>query len=557
MEDVPETDGNDRGVSRRAFLTRVGGVAAVTGLGGGALLASTSARPAAALTGGCGERGPLKGRARRDAAYDIRVAAADDARVQPLPAYGCGGDEDLYPTRFASYSKGLPHDRLGEVDPVAYTALLSAIDSGRNELFEAIPLGGTRRLVNPQAAMTYALEGADSHDYAIPATPAFASAERAAEMAEAYWMALTRDVPFGQYATNAVVARAAADLTRMSAFKGPKEGSVVTPRTLFRGPTSGDLAGPYVSQFLWKDVPYGPATLVQRYRATPEGLDFMTAYASWLSVQRGEAVSDAPRESTARYIRNNRDLAEWVHRDFPFQAGLAAAMILLETPGATDLGDPYRTSRTQEGFVSFGRPWVLDVVARVANAALRAAWFQKWALHRALRPEAFGGRVHNHLTNAAAYPIHSDLLVTSTVLGETKAKHGTFLLPVSYPEGSPQHPAYPSGHATFVGACVTVLKAIFNEAAAIPSPVVAADDGLSLLPWTGGTLTVGGELNKLAANVALGRCAAGVHWRSDAVEGIKLGEAVALRLLRELKGTYSEAYSGFALTRFDGTAVTV
>src|SRR5262249_446464 len=33
-------------------------------------------------------------------------------------------------------------------------------------------------------------------------------------------------------------------------------------------------------------------------------------------------------------------------------------------------------------------------------------------------------------------------------------------------------------------------------------------------PYTGAALTVGGELNKLASNIALGRDAAGVHYRS-------------------------------------------
>jgi hypothetical protein len=37
--------------------------------------------------------------------------------------------------------------------------------------------------------------------------------------------------------------------------------------------------------------------------------------------------------------------------------------------------------------------------------------------------------------------------------------------------------------------------------------------------------TVGGELNKLADNVALGRNMAAVHWRSDAEQSLLLGEA--------------------------------
>ncbi|HVF06544.1 MAG TPA: vanadium-dependent haloperoxidase [Frankiaceae bacterium] len=542
------------GVSRRGFLGRAGGVLAAAAVGVPATLHATTRR---ALAAGCSERGPLKGQARRDAAYDIRLKTADRARSQPLAAPSCDGDEDRYPLRTASFSKGLPHDRNGHVDPVAYTALLTAIETGRNELYDAIPLGGTRKLTNPHAAMTYGLEGFDSHDFVVPSPPAFDSAQRASEVVELYWMALTRDVPFAAYDTDPLVARAAADLSAMSDFRAPKIGVAVTPATLFRGHTPGDLVGPYVSQFLWKDVPFGPATISQRYRGGIEGLDFMTAFASWLSVQRGEEQAEGPRETTTRYIRNGRDLAEWVHRDFPFQAGIMAAQILLAMPGATDPGNPYVAAKTQDPFSTFGGPFVLDLVARVANAALRAAWYQKWALHRTLRPEAFGGRVHNHATGVAAYPIHDDLLLNSGVLAETRARHKTFLLPIAYAEGSPLHPAYPSGHATFVGACVTVLKALFNESAPITDPVVAGADGLALTPYTGPALTVGNELNKLAANVALGRCTAGVHYRSDAIQGLLLGEAVALRILADIRATLTEpAGAGLSLTRFNGATAT-
>jgi hypothetical protein len=79
------------------------------------------------------------------------------------------------------------------------------------------------------------------------------------------------------------------------------------------------------------------------------------------------------------------------------------------------------------------------------------------------------------------------------------------------------------------------------------------------VPYTGpgaGSLTVGGELNKLAANIALGRNAGGVHWRSDYTESLRLGEEIAIGLLREQKLTYNEHHS-FSFTRFDGTAITI
>jgi hypothetical protein len=93
---------------------------------------------------------------------------------------------------------------------------------------------------------------------------------------------------------------------------------------------------------------------------------------------------------------------------------------------------------------------------------------------------------------------------------------------MTYPEGCPTHPAYPADHAVIAGACVTVLKAFFNESFIIPSPVVASPDGRSLMPYAGSNLTVGGELNKLAADIAFGRNTASVHWRSDGVKWLKL-----------------------------------
>lgn len=207
-------------------------------------------------------------------------------------------------------------------------------------------------------------------------------------------------------------------------------------------------------------------------------------------------------------------------------------------------------------FATFGGPFVLDLVAKVTDAALKAAWCQKWAVHRRLRPEAFGGRVHNHLMQRATYPIHQDLL-GSPVLPLTNDRYRSYLLPMAYPEGSPLHTSYPAGHATLAGAGATVLKALFDESWVIPNPVEAAPDGLSLVPYTGSALTLGGELNKLAANITLPRDTAGVHWRSDGVQGMLLGEAVAIGWMRDQNNCFAEQFAGFTLTRFDGTRETI
>jgi len=73
----------------------------------------------------------------------------------------------------------------------------------------------------------------------------------------------------------------------------------------------------------------------------------------------------------------------------------------------------------------------------------------------------------------------------------------------------------------------------------------------------GVALTVGGELDKLAENVAIGRNFAGVHWRSDSQAGLELGERFAIQFLCEMKMCSRETFHGFSLTKFDGSTVTV
>ena len=501
--------------------------------------------------------GALTPQDRQTVSFQLRRDAAMYHRNQPFHAHVSNGDESI-PNYIATFSKALPHNNLGEVDPVAYQAYLKAIASGKGSDFAAIPMGGPGKLSNPQGAYAFTMEGPDGQLPISPPPPAFSSATMAAEMVENYWHALTRDVPFSQYDTDPLIAQAAADLSSMSSFQGPKVGGKVTSATIFRGTTPGDLTGPYLSQFLLNPITYGMTTVTQSFSTFMPGIDFLTSPAEWLSIQRGNPPNGKiVFDSTPRYIRNGRDMAAYVHSDFSYQASLNAALILAGY-GASFLSDtnPYKTSTNQAGFVTFGTPTILDWVGRVSTAALKAAWCEKWLIHRRIRPEAFGGRIHNVLTGAANYPIHSDVL-NSAAVGAVFSKYGNYLHPQAYPEGCPAHPSYPEGHGVLIGAGITMLKAYFQQSAVIANPVVASADGMSLVPYTGAPLTVGGELNKLASNLALGRDAAGMHYRTDAVAGIQLGEAIALGVLHDLATTCTESFAGFDVTLFDGTQVSI
>ncbi|MES1241846.1 MAG: vanadium-dependent haloperoxidase [Acidobacteriota bacterium] len=553
-------------LSRRRFLGGVGTVAAAAaaGLTGPAALEAQlpdAAEPA---------RKGAKPSARRERMYQIRNNAAKLNRDMPEAVHKSNGDETRYPNHLGNFSKGLDHNEFGEVDLDSYAALLHAVGTGDPDDFEAIPQGGGRRFINPQAGLSFDLEGVDAQTYTAPPAPALASAQAAGEITELYWMAELRDVKLDEFAGSADAAAACADLNRLSDFRGLRKRGLVAPETLFRDPLPGCAKGPYLSQFLWMDAPLGAENVERRINTRLPGIDYLTDYDDWLNAQKGNAISFAPKAPVRRYVQTIRDLSTWVHMDVLFQAYFSASLILGAPPEPFDAsgaglgcpanaGSPYYKSSNQYGFVTFGDPYRKTLLCEVATRALKATWYQKWFVHRRLRPEAFAGRVHNQVVHNR-YPgiLHKDVL-DSPVLDRLYSKNGTYLLPMAYVEGSPLHPSYTAGHATVAGACVTILKAVFDESFVISRPVIPTADGLDLdhSSYDGPELTVGGELNKLASNVATGRNMAGAHWRTDAMESLKLGEAIAISLLRDQRGLYNERFDGFTFTKFDGTKITI
>jgi hypothetical protein len=548
-----------KGSSRRAFLSQMGGAAAAT-IAGSAVAGGPLASSASAQEHGSDESGN-DARARAVKCFNIRVAAAQADLNLPTPNEVTNGDEQRYPNLIGNFSKGLVHNGVGEVDSGSYESLLRALRSGDPRAFEQIQLGGNAPLIDPQSGLAFDLEGVDSHQLAIGTPPSVASRDIADAAIENYWMALCRDVNFTQYGNEALTKAAIAELNSLPAFHGSKP---VTAQNLFRGFTPGDVVGPYVSQFLLQPFSYGALPIEQLFTTYVRGVDYMTDQASWLAVQNGQGPFGQNQvDANPQYMRNGRGLGAYVHIDVLFEAYFNACLILVDRGAPLDAGNPYRNSRTQTGFGTFGAPHLKTLVAEVSTRALKTVWFMKWFVHRHLRPEAFGGLVHMTKTHQANYPLHSDIL-NSDVVARVFAKHGTYFLPHGFPEGCPQHPSYGAGHATVAGACSTIVKAWFDDLApltSIPGLAIsqANEDGLSVVPYTGADrdqLTIGGEMNKIAANIAIGRNHAGVHWRYDYADSVVLGEAVAISMLRDTAHCWNEAFEGFSLTKFDGTRIT-
>lgn len=529
--------------------------------------------------------------------HNHRKECAEFWQNYPPATQQPNGDESTYADRRGNYSKGLPHNDRGLVDPVAYLRLFNAVTNGNPTDFDVIPISmdapppftahtQARQLTSPQAGFAVELIGPDPGHLAQSAPPKFNSITNVAEVVENYWMALSRDVHFADYQTNPLVAAAVTDLERPLSAGGKLREALyyqdgfaanhaVTPATLFRGVFGGERVGPYLSQFLLQDCFIGAQQIDQRMHTVAAGVDYMTDFGKWLAVQRGLRQPGDVHDPQPRYMRNGRDLGQWVHVDQLYQAYLLAGLLLLGNGAAFSDSNPYRQNVNQAGFATFGGPHLLSLLTEVATRALKAVWYQKWGVHRRLRPEVLGGRIQvKYVGNSAGqktnFDVHSAIEQVN-VLNQVYAKTGSLLLPMQFPEGSPTHPAYGAGHATVAGACTTILKAWFDgsqkfntlrhaRTGATLTPVQASADGLSLQPYTGSDsadLTVEGELNKIAGNVAIGRNFAGVHWRSDYRESLLLGEKVAIGTLMDYVGSFNEPNVSFQLNSFTGHPLVV
>jgi hypothetical protein len=439
-----------------------------------------------------------------------------------------------------------------------------------------IKRGGQRKLNGPRAAFALQMIGEDSSAYGdavVPTPPALDSDEYAIELVELYWASLLRDVPFSKYKDDATAQAAAIEMTALAKsfpgkYAGPVDGSGnVTPDLLFRGGFGGkpkffqgEDQGPYLSQFCLTPTAFGRVPLDQKIRTLLPGKDFMTDFLVWQGIQNGHAPTETlVFDDHLRYLRTGRDTAAYTQMDELYQAYLIGYLVC-ETVGiGPNKKSPYTGYPNDQPFGTFGGPDLTAVLGAVARAALNAVWYQKWRVHLRHRPESGGGIAHmlkNNLLNAtdAGKLGNFSTVLNSEAVRLSHLRNGSYMLSQAFPEGSPTHPAYPTGHGTVAGACITVLKFFLDGNAQFQFPLEPSDDGLQLNPYDGsGTFTVNGELHKLAHNISFRHgIHAGIHWRSDTDYSLLLGEAVAIDFLEDLKWTYQENFD-IDITKMDGT----
>ena len=412
----------------------------------------------------------------------------------------------------------------------------------------------------------------------------------------------------------------------------------LTRQNVFRGHTPGDRKGPYLSQFMLMgdnhianahrpedgQLQYGAIRIDMKVRKATPGRDYMTHWNEWLDVQNGANViasqqydpTPTPsRDAGFRYITTLRDMATYVHFDALYEAYLNACLWLLNAGAPFDPNFRHLLGGTRHttGFALFGGPHILSLMTEVATRGLKAVRFQKFNTHLRLRPEALAGLIAAQGEGALDGTADSHVGLLKAALDQNiggtnllqairdlnadqNTRHSAYLsdpaqsgiaavanlplLPMAFPEGSPMHPSYGAGHATVAGACVTILKAFFDEEACLirrgdgvtavsPGDVQPGDQKVAFVPNADGSalddrvgaygdfLRVGDELNKLAANISIARNMAGVHYYSDYIDSLRMGEEIAIGVLQEQSIMYPKDPFQVSLTSFDGKRVII
>jgi hypothetical protein len=519
------------------------------------------------------------------------------------------------PAGVGFFHKTLPHnDQTGLVDPAAFARFQKICQHGGD--FADVPQSvGASRLINPRAGWADDTHlGPSPSQMSMPEPPSALSDGTAAEMTELFWMALLRDKPFDEFkAGDGDIDAAIQDLQKayvrgaQTVIPDVDVPATLTVQNLFRAGLIGEDKGPLVSQFFLQDIAYGTQIILQKQFPYKAHRDYLEDWKSWRDAQNtgkdsdgndypddnpfSEAKDFEPQdfhtEAGLRRINTMRDLARFVNKDALHQAYFNAALLLSNWGAPAGPGNPYgKWIKNQRPFGTLGGPHLLAQVSEVAARALRVVWHQKWGVYLRQRPEAYGGLMDVQARKLADIGLPEWVFQTEAAqrifakLTESGAPKNNYLLPMAFTAGSPAHPAYGAGHATVAGACVTILKAWFDGSAKLSeivknkgayNPITGEQIGL-VQPGNGGIdplppyvedglpaedhLTVGGELNKLAANVALGRSMGGVHWRTDNTRSLRLGEKIATIILRRESMDYDE-FPFWQYTNFDGNTVTV
>lgn len=176
---------------------------------------------------------------------------------------------------------------------------------------------------------------------------------------------------------------------------------------------------------------------------------------------------------------------------------------------------------------------------RMLRPAVTAAQMTVWLAHeegRHGRKSEIYRAAAEELANAAPNLLHWVSRANRARRGPQRFDVSLFL-PLAGPERQHLNPSDLASHAIVAGALATLLKAVFDT-----SP----RSQLQAVGNSGPSLALEDQVDRLAANVALMRCVTGGYFPAENIQDLRLGQAIALHLLRDrLEGDNRSAAMAF------------
>ena len=181
-------------------------------------------------------------------------------------------------------------------------------------------------------------------------------------------------------------------------------------------------------------------------------------------MQNGKPTGKSLTPVAPLYLHDGRGLASYTHDDVLYQAYFIAYLVLSSLNVPLNPGNPYRDSQKPKRLCDIRPARYRGDFDRCGGRGPEGRLVSKMVGPSAASSRSSGGAIV-HLAKTGAGGTQGQ--VSNTAL-QSQAVHPSFttnhsyLLSQAFPEGSPTHPAYPTGHGTVGGACITALKFFYD-----------------------------------------------------------------------------------------------
>lgn len=331
----------------------------------------------------------------------------------------------------------------------------------------------------------------------------------------------------------------------------------LTLQTLLRGGVALRCGGPVLSAFWDCDHVVRPA--IDPAEDCPGEEAPMSAWLGWCARQSQAGLHLPGADAPVSRQGNLGDRAAALHGTpaaRPFHNAALAALA--------------RGSEIDPGLQPAGRwtgPRLLALMAEAETLARRFAKVNAGRPNRLPRPAVTAAQMtvwlaqdeRHAVTQGALYKEAADELAScapgllSWVSRANQVRRGeqrfeqSLFLPLSRPECQHRNPSDLAAHVIVAGALATLIKAVFDT---------SRRAHLKMIGQTDPALALADQIDRLAANIALMRCVSGGYFPAENHQDLRLGEAIALQLLRQ-RLTDDNRSAALSFRDFDGRSLQI